>query len=86
MIAVDFPERTHLIAENQPEYETLPAHIDVNDPTTPCTMCFELNKEEIEEIVKTGKLYFTQFTFRSAFQPINMSTQNPFIQQSIIQP
>jgi len=81
MIAVDFSQRTHLIAENQPEYETLPVHIDLEDPATPCTMCFELNKEEIDEIVNTGKLYFTQLTFRGPFQPIQMSTQNPFIHQ-----
>lgn len=35
------------------------------------TCCFQLNKEEIDEIIRTGVLWHTQ-------QAISMSTQNPF--------
>lgn len=42
--------------------------------------CFELNKEEIDEIIRTGKIWHIQCTFWGAFQPISMSTQNPFTQ------
>lgn len=42
--------------------------------------CFELNKEEIDEIVRTGRIFFTTLTFWQPYQPINMSTQNPFNQ------
>lgn len=44
------------------------------------TCCFELNREEIDEIVRTGKLWHTQQVFGGSFQPISMSTQNPFIE------
>lgn len=84
MIAIDFPQRNVMLAENQPEYETLPIHVPLDengvltDAESPCTCCFQLNKEEIDEIVRTGQIWFTQYTFGNAFSPITMSTQNPF--------
>lgn len=56
-----------------------PKTLEYNDPMGQMTCCFELNQDEINEIVKTGKIWFTQCTFWNAFQPINMTTQNPFI-------
>lgn len=96
MLAVDFPERNMILAENQPEYEPMPVFcqmMDVmvpnkpNDPqlaimykTVPWSMtaCFQLNKEEIDEIVKTGKVWYTQMLFGNNFQPVVLSTENPF--------
>lgn len=43
------------------------------------TACFELSGEEIEELVRTKKLWYTQMVFGSPFQPVRMSTQNPFV-------
>jgi len=99
MIAVDFPQRNLMLAENQPEYETLPVFLEEKDfidssrpydPLLPIpikqvpwamTACFQLNKEEIEEIVRTGKLWYRQCLFGGNFQPMNISTQNPFVEQ-----
>jgi len=96
MIAVDFPQRNLMLAENQPEYETLPVFLETKDfidnsipydPLLPIpikqvpwimTACFELNKEEIKEILRTGKLWYRQCLFGGKFQPMNISTQNPF--------
>ncbi|HEY8690543.1 MAG TPA: hypothetical protein VIM07_15005 [Chitinophagaceae bacterium] len=96
MIAVDFPQRNLMLAEDQPEYETLPVFCEMkevivpnkpNDPqlaimtkNVPWTMTayFALNKEEIDEIVRTGKIWHKQCLFGGDFQPIMMSTQNPF--------
>jgi len=96
MIAIDFPQRNVMLAEDQPEYETLPVFCETkeiivpnkpNDPqlaimtkTVPWSMtaCFELNKEEIDEIVRTGKIWHTQMLYGLNFQPIFMSTKNPF--------
>lgn len=44
------------------------------------TSCFELSPAEIEEVVRTGKFWHTQMVMGNYFQPIRMSTQNPFIQ------
>ena len=78
MRSITFPEANLPLAEDQPEYETLHVHLDVTKPEVPMTACFELNKEEIEEIVRTGKIWFTQWTFGSGFQPIKIQTENPF--------
>jgi hypothetical protein len=42
------------------------------------TACFELSPEEIGEICRTGKLWYTQCIFGNQFQPVRLSTQNPF--------
>lgn len=97
MIAIDFPQRNVMLAEDQPEYETLPAFVQMQDIIVPngpqdsqlaimtkqvpwtMTACFQLNKEEIDEIVASGgKLWYTQCLFGNNFQPVSMSTQNPF--------
>lgn len=78
MIAIEFPQVNLRIAEHQEEYETLPVFLDTDNPDHPVTMCFQLNKEEIEEVVKTGKFWFTQMTFGTHFQPIMMTTESPF--------
>jgi hypothetical protein len=97
MIAVDFKERNLMLAEDQPEYETLPVYVEYREVIIPgdsqlaimtkvipwsMTACFELNKEEIDEIVRTGKIWHTQMLFGNNFQPIIMSTQNPFKDES----
>ena len=78
MTSVKFPEANIALAENQPEYETLYVHLDKEDATRPMTACFKLTDEQIAEIVKTGCIWYTQLTFGNNFQPINMSTSNPF--------
>lgn len=81
MISIEFPQANIPLAKDQPEYETLYVHVDPNDPTLSMTACFELSDEEIVELVKTRKLWYTQLTFGQPFQPVRMSTQNPFVQQ-----
>lgn len=46
------------------------------------TCCFALSQEEIAEIVRTGMIWHTQMVFGEKFQPILMSTQNPFLIKS----
>ena len=79
MRSVIFEQANIAMGENQEEYETLYSFVDPNDPEGKVVSCFELNKEEIEEIVKTGKLWFIQTTFQSRYNPILISTENPFI-------
>lgn len=92
MIAVNFEQANLMLAEDQPEYETLPVFVEtreaeVRDPVQglikkpvawEMTACFQLNAEEIAEIVKTGNIWYTQCLFGQPFQPVRMSTQNPF--------
>lgn len=57
-------------AENQPEYEPLPAHIDKNDPTVPVTSCWELTDEEVAAIVREKRIIIRVLTFGQPPQPI----------------
>ena len=81
MKAIEFPQANEILAKDQPQYQPLPVHIDTTDPSTPFTVCFELSDEEINEIVRTRKLWHTQVTFGQRFHPIMMTTQNPFVNQ-----
>lgn len=75
---VDENQRTVMVPERQPNGTVR----DVpRDKQGTAVACFELNKEEIDEIVKTGRIFFTTLTFWQPYQPINMSTTNPFNQQ-----
>lgn len=78
MTSVKFDEANVALAENQPEYETLHIHYDVEDVEGKMTACFKLTDEEIAEIVATKKIWHTQLTFGNNFQPIYMTTKNPF--------
>ena len=85
MRAVEFPQVTNRIAEHQEEFETLPVHAKVlgyveGKPFVEITACFELNKEERDEFLRTGRIYYSQVIGINLMQPIRMSTQNPFEQ------
>ncbi|WP_159039998.1 hypothetical protein [Christiangramia fulva] len=56
------------IAENQPEYETLPAYYNKEEGSM--TFCFELDPDELEQVGKTGKIYLKQLTFGRPMNPI----------------
>jgi len=80
MKAIDFPEVNVRIAENQPEYETLPDHVeDVKDAGwRKVTVCFELDPEERKQVAETGQIWQTVLQPDSDyFHPIMMSTLKP---------
>jgi len=77
MKAIEFKEVNLRIAEDQEEYETLPVHINIQDPSAPATMCFELNEEEINQVKETGKIWLKVLTFGKLFHPIAMSCLKP---------
>lgn len=64
----EFPEVNVRIAENQKEYEMLPAYY--NNEEGSITYCFELAPEDIKRIQETGELWVKQLTFGKAMQPI----------------
>lgn len=89
----DFPERNHLLAENQPEYQTMPVFADVRELPHPkteepmpvvwsMTAVLELTDEEIAELARTKKLYYRQMLFGAQFQPIFLSTKDPFVPEN----
>jgi len=77
MTATEFPEVNLRIAENQPEYETIPVFVDEKDPKIPVTMCFKLDDAEMKQVWETGEIWLTVLTFGKAFQPIGQSVLKP---------
>ena len=75
MKSIEFPEQTHKIAEEQDEYETLPAHINAKEGIVTC--CIQLSDEEIEKIVKNKCFWHSQLTQLQPMQPILMSVNKP---------
>lgn len=78
MEAITFKHVNLELAKDQEQYQTLPVHYDDSIPEGPMTACFKLTPEEIKQIILTGKLWHTQWTFKKGFQPVAMSTSNPF--------
>lgn len=92
MDAIEFPEQTLIIAKDQPQYIPLPVHLkyyqdEQGNPLVhpeslqpvpeEMTCCFKLSPEEIQQIVNTGELWYTQCVFGNQFQPVRMSVLKP---------
>jgi hypothetical protein len=76
------------IAENQPQYETLPAllvggpegdrrYVESLDEADYIISCFELSDEEITRLAQTRKLYLYQYNFGRLMQPVLITTDEP---------
>ncbi len=76
MTPTDFPERNLIIAEHQPEYIPIPAHVS-RDGTA--TFCWELSDEELEILLKTKKLWHQVLTFNSPLQPQMLMVEKPVL-------
>jgi hypothetical protein len=74
MIPIKFKEHNKVMGEEQEEYLDLPAHLTVDGE---CTMCMHLDAQEIAELIESGCLWITTFTFNRPLQPIRMSTLKP---------
>jgi hypothetical protein len=91
MTPIDFPQRNLMLAEDQPEYQTLPVFVDSREYKSPegskvipwaMTCVFELSDDEIAELQKTKKLFYRQSLYGHNFQPMFFSTKDPFIPEN----
>ena len=73
MNAVEFEGHNMKIAEDQEEYQTLPALSSNDEIGRNLVFCFELTEEEIKQVRLTGRIYLKQYTFGSPMQPLGMS-------------
>lgn len=76
MKAVNFEEANIKIAENQAEYETLPARV-YDDDIGEVISCWELSDEEVKQILKTKKIWVSMLTFRKGITPIMLMIEKP---------
>lgn len=91
MRPIEFPEQTHVLAKDQPQYTPLPVHIAQRTVTTAdgektipwsATCCYELTDEDIADIVANRKMYYQQMLFGYQFQPVFLSTKDPFVPEN----
>lgn len=78
MKSIDFEKANFSIAKDQPGYNTLYAHYDLTDPKMTATTCFELTDEDIEQIIKTRKLWVMQYTFGNLYAPMSVQLHDLF--------
>lgn len=81
MKAIYFPEVNVELGKGQPEYNTLPVHVDKDGVVV---ACFELDDEEIAQIIKSRKIWIQQLTFRRALQPFALIVVDNYF-NSVIQ-
>ena len=72
MEATEFDEVNVRIAEDQPEFITLPAYFNSKDGSL--TYCFRFTEADLERIKKEGVVYFKQYTGGKPMQPIYPTT------------
>lgn len=68
MEAIDFKERNIIFAENQPEYNSLPA-LKKEGVEGEVVTCWKLSFRERIKILLTGKLWLALLTFNKPLTP-----------------
>lgn len=87
MKSIDFPGAFLKIGEGQDEYHTIHA-MPLDGPEGEVIAMYELTDEEVQQIVKTKKIFYSRWTFHNqsvcrhcnqitptGFQPFRMSTE-----------
>lgn len=76
MELVEFPEQTFVIARDQPQYNPMPAHIDIAGVVT-CQ--WKLSWKERLKIVLSGKIWHQIHTFGRPVQPQRLDVEKPVL-------
>lgn len=71
MKPIKFEGHNVVYAENQPEYNPLPAFKAENGTIV---TCWELTNEDFERIVETRRIYLSVMTFNNPLQPVYLTT------------
>ena len=85
MKPIEFEGANVVYAADQPEYLSLPAHMSYKTAAREVTSCWELTEEELAEVIKTRRIYFTVLTFGHPLQPQLPSVVNPCVVRFSIQ-
>jgi hypothetical protein len=73
MTPVTFLAAHAMMADEQPEYLLLPAHVGEGIVTT----CWALTPAELEMIQRTGQVWVQTKTFNAPLQPLRLSVEYP---------
>ena len=75
-----FPEVTHVIAKNQPQYNPLPAHRFPGETEGRIAFCYRLNFRARLQILFRGVIWHQVLTFNRPLQPQMLGTTKPIMQ------
>lgn len=79
MTPIPFAEANLTVAENQPEYIPLPAHLEKDAPEGTLTFCWKLSWRERLQLLLSGKIWHQVLTFRTSLQPQMLLTKKPHL-------
>lgn len=85
MTLIDFPERTVVIAKDQPEYLPLPAH-QFKDATGRIACCWKLTWKERIAVLLRGTLWHQILTFNQPLQPQLLTVDKPEMEMDVPAP
>ncbi len=81
MNPVSFKEQNCIIHESGEHYLPLPAYCDPYEGEV--ISCWDLDEDELEQVLKTGKIWLRMLTFNQPLQPIGLSCLKPEMMQPI---
>jgi hypothetical protein len=76
MKPVEFAEQNCVYAKDQPEYLPLPVHKTLDGEVT---SCWTFTWKERLQVLLTGRIWWTVFTFNRPLQPQRPSVSKPFV-------
>lgn len=82
MQPVRFPEVNKVWAENQPEYQPLPAYVDDMESVT----CWSLDWRDRLRVVLAGCIWLRQLNFGNPLQPQLPQARTPFGREINVNP
>lgn len=82
MKSVEFPQVNTRLGADQPEYEMLYAHL--TDGGEGFVVKFELNDDEVENVIKYRALWYHQKTFRKPFHPMYIATDKDLFSEELV--
>ncbi len=76
MELIEFADQTVVIARDQPQYNPMPAHVDIAGVVT-CQ--WKLSWRERAKVLFSGRIWHQIHTFGSAIQPQRLDTNKPIL-------
>lgn len=75
MKPIEFPNQNTVFAENQAEYQSLPAHQTTDSEVI---SCWRLSLWERVRVLFTGCVWLRTWTFHRPLQPLYLQVENPW--------
>lgn len=80
MIPTDFPERNRVLEKPKGMTDEECFDLEIFTDGNECISCWKLNKEELEEVNRTGKIWL-RIVSGYTQPPVSLQTEYPFVQQ-----